>query len=157
MVNFSLGETTNSNVFVPLIPTSSSCLKFDDGGYLCQPRSSLSSGASIRSKFPRPEIAALIVIGSPIWTRFGFASAVIEKLPTAPEKVGGAPAGNAFTSNETGSLLTSISCCSISPPNGSAKKGSENGSSEKGSNGFRRVPELRRGTRIFAFCSTGPI
>src|SRR5207253_7508156 len=68
-------------------------------------------------------------IGSPTCTRFRFASAVIEKLPTAPEKVGGAPAGNAFTSNETGSLLTLISCCSISPPNGSAKKGSENGSS----------------------------
>src|SRR4029077_4008359 len=139
------------------MPTSSSCLKFDDGGYLCQPRSSLSSGAFIRSKFPRPEIAALIVIGSPTCSRFGSASAVIEKLPTAPEKVGGAPAGNAFTSNETGSLLTLISCCSIRPPNGTVKKGSENGSWLKGSNGWRRTPELRRGTRIFAFCSTGPI
>src|SRR5262245_40214159 len=62
---FSLGETTISKVFVPLIPTSSSCLNFDDGGYLCQPRSSSSSGAFTRSKLPRPESVVVTVIGSP--------------------------------------------------------------------------------------------
>src|SRR5262249_30221320 len=150
--NFSLGDTTSSNDFVPLIPTSSSCLKFDDGGYLCQPRSSLNSGAFMRSKFPRPAIAALIVIGSPTCTRFGFASAVIEKLPIAPEKLTGAPGGNGFTSSATGSLVISISCCSIRPANGMVKNGSEKGSSPlNGSNGLRRPPELRRATSTFAF------
>src|SRR4051812_29798090 len=61
---FSLGESTISNVLVPLIPTSSSCLNFEDGGYLCQPCSSCSTGASIRSKFPRPVIVDVTVIGS---------------------------------------------------------------------------------------------
>src|SRR5438093_13496424 len=46
---FSLGESTVSKVFVPLIPTSSSCLNFEDGGYLCQPRSSSIAGALTRS------------------------------------------------------------------------------------------------------------
>src|ERR1041385_5351701 len=142
VVNFSLGDTTNSNDLVPLIPTSSSCLKFDDGGYLCQPRSSLNSGAFMRSKFPRPAIAALIVIGSPTCTRFGLASAVIEKLPIAPEKLAGAPDGNGFTSNVTGSLEMLISRCSIIFPK--EKNGSENGSSPNGSNGRCRAAGLRR-------------
>src|SRR4051794_396109 len=46
----SLGESTISNVLVPLIPTSSSCLNLGDGGYLCHPRSSSNAGPSIRSK-----------------------------------------------------------------------------------------------------------
>src|SRR5215831_16687626 len=74
---FSLGETTISNVFVPLIPTSSSCLNLEDGGFT-------------RSKLPRPEIADVTVIGSPTWTLFGLASVVMVKLPIAPEKLGGA-------------------------------------------------------------------
>src|SRR5437762_3566675 len=59
---FSLGETTISKVFVPLMPTSSSCLNLEDGGYLCHPRSSSSNGAFTRSKFPRPEILVAAVI-----------------------------------------------------------------------------------------------
>src|SRR5689334_15449206 len=62
---FSLGDKTRSKVLVPLIPTSSSCLNFDDGGYLCQPCSSSGAGAFTRSKFPRPVIAAVTVTGSP--------------------------------------------------------------------------------------------
>src|SRR5438477_12594337 len=42
---FSFGEITISNVFAPLMPTSSSCLKLEVGGYLCQPWSSCSSAA----------------------------------------------------------------------------------------------------------------
>jgi hypothetical protein len=61
-----------------------------------------------RSKFPRPEIFAVTVIGSPTCTLFGFASAVIVKLPTAPPKVGGALGGNAFTSMLTGSVVSLI-------------------------------------------------
>src|SRR6266436_8977148 len=48
---FSFGESTVSKAFVPLIPTSSSCLNFEDGGYLCHPRSSSIAGALTRSKF----------------------------------------------------------------------------------------------------------
>src|SRR6266478_5335769 len=94
---FSLGETTISKLFVPLMPTSSSCLNFDDGGYLCQPRSSSSDGPFIRSKFPRPEIVVVTVIGSPTSTFFGFASTAIVKLPIAPEKLAGAFGGSGFT------------------------------------------------------------
>src|SRR5882762_8419416 len=106
---FSLGETTISKVFVPLMPTSSSCLNFEDGGYLCQPCSSSITGALTRSKLPRPEIAAVTVIGSPTCTLLGFASVVITKFPIAPEKLGGAFGGNGFTSSATGSLLISTS------------------------------------------------
>src|SRR5215475_6562998 len=135
---FSLGETTISNVFVPLIPTSSSCLNFEDGGYLCQPRSSSSTGAFTRSKFPRPEIVAVTVIGSPTWTLFGFASTAMVKLPTAPEKFGGAFAGSGFTFSAAVSLRIGSSVRSPMLPNGSLKNGSENGSSiSKRSNGER--------------------
>ena len=71
-VLFWLGAMTVSKAFSPLIPTSSSCLNFDDGGYLCQPRSSSKLGPFIRSKLPRPEIVAVTVIGSP--TMYDFAS-----------------------------------------------------------------------------------
>src|SRR6266704_5276368 len=94
---FSLGETTVSKLFVPLIPTSSSCLNLEDGGYLCQPRSSSINGAFTRSKLPRPEIAAVTVIGSPTCTLFGLASTVIEKFPIAPEKSGGGLDGSGLT------------------------------------------------------------
>src|SRR5712691_12096068 len=126
---FSFGEITVSKVFAPLIPTSSSCLNLADGGYLCQPCSSSKAGALTRSKFPRPEIVDVTVIGSPACTFFGSASVVIVKFPTAPEKLGGAFAGSGFTSKVAGSLSTSISRRSANWPNGSAKNGSEKGSS----------------------------
>src|SRR5207244_11668336 len=97
-----LGQSTISQVYVPLRPTSSSCLNLDDGGYLCQPRSSSMTGALTRSKFPRPEIVDVTVMGSPTWTVFGCASVVIVKFPIAPEKLGGAFFGNGFTSSATG-------------------------------------------------------
>src|SRR5437660_5716551 len=106
---FSLGERTISKVLVPLIPTSSSCLNLDDGGYLCQPCSSSTTGAFTRSKLPRPEIVVVTVIGSPTCTVRGFASVAIVKFPIAPEKLGGAFGGNGFTSSATGSLLISTS------------------------------------------------
>src|SRR6516165_2561317 len=102
---FSLGETTISNVFVPLIPTSSSCLNLEEGGYLCQPRSSSIKGALTRSKLPRPEIVVVTVIGSPTCRLFGLASVAMVKLPIAPEKLGGAFGGSDFTSSDTGSLV----------------------------------------------------
>src|SRR5437763_5705599 len=135
-VLFWLGAMTVSKAFSPLIPTSSSCLNFDDGGYLCQPRSSSKLGPFIRSKLPRPEIAAVTVIGSPACTLFGFASTAIVKLPTAPEKLGGAFGGNGLTSSVTAWLLIGSSVRSPMLPKGSAKNGSENGSSKlKRSNG----------------------
>src|SRR6266480_5487595 len=106
---FSFGESTVSKVFVPLMPTSSSCLNLEDGGYLCQPRSSSTTGALTRSKLPRPEIAVVTVIGSPTCRLLGLASVDIVKFPIAPEKLGGAFGGNGFTSNATGSLLISTS------------------------------------------------
>src|SRR6266446_2136607 len=106
---FSLGESTVSKVFVPLMPTSSSCLNLEDGGYLCQPRSSSTTGALTRSKLPRPEIAVVTVMGSPTCRLLGLASVDIVKLPIAPEKLGGAFGGNGFTSSATGSLLISTS------------------------------------------------
>src|SRR5512132_1669787 len=102
---FSLGEITISKVFVPLMPTSSSCLNLEDGGYLCQPCSSSSNGAFTRSKLPRPEIVVVTVIGSPTCTLFGLASVAMVKLPIAPEKLGGAFGGSGFTSSATGSLV----------------------------------------------------
>src|SRR5438132_6329971 len=105
----SFGEITVSKVFVPLIPTSSSCLNLADGGYLCQPCSSSKAGTLTRSKLPRPEIVDVTVIGSPACTFFGWASVVIVKFPTAPEKLGGAFAASGFTSKVAGSLSTSIS------------------------------------------------
>src|SRR6476620_6052990 len=106
---FSLGESTISKVFAPLMPTSSSCLNLEDGGYLCQPCSSSIAGALTRSKLPRPDIVDVTVIGSPTCTLFGFASVVIVKFPIAPEKLAGAFCGNGFTSSATGSLLISTS------------------------------------------------
>src|SRR5213080_4282956 len=106
---FSLGETTISKVFVPLMPTSSSCLNLEDGGYLCQPRSSSNTGALTRSKLPRPAIAVVTVMGSPTCTLLGLASVVIVKFPIAPEKLAGAFDGSGFTSSATGSLLISTS------------------------------------------------
>src|SRR5438132_775426 len=94
---FSFGESTVSKVFVPLMPTSSSCLNFEDGGYLCHPRSSSIAGALTRSKLPRPEIVLVTVIGSPTCTLLGFASVVIVKFPIAPEKLGGAFGGIGLT------------------------------------------------------------
>src|ERR1700758_4404380 len=91
---FSLGESTVSKVLVPLMPTSSSCLNFEDGGYLCHPRSSSMTGALTGSKFPRPEIVVVTVMGSPTCTDLGFASVAIVKFPIAPEKLGGAFGGN---------------------------------------------------------------
>src|SRR5215471_3418496 len=127
---FSLGETTISKVFVPLMPTSSSCLNLEDGGYLCQPRSSSSNGAFTRSKLPRPEMVDVTVIGSPTCTLFGLASVAIVKLPIAPEKLGGAFGGRGFTSSGTGSLVTCTSRRSPNCANGFEKNGSEKGSSK---------------------------
>ena len=154
----SLGESTISKVFVPLIPTSSSCLNLEDGGYLCQPCSSSRAGALTRSKLPRPEIVDVTVIGSPTCTLFGFASVVIVKFPMAPEKFAGAFGGNGLTSKATGSLLISTSRRSPNWPKGSEKNGSENGSSRLNrSNGERerRVPGAR-GVNTCAFAFTGP-
>src|SRR5436305_2345676 len=153
---------TVSNVFSPLIPTSSSCLNFEDGGYLCQPCSSSKLGPVIRSKFPRPEIVAATVIGSPSCNFFGFASTAIVKLPIAPEKFGGAFGGNGFTFNATVSLRIGSSVRSPRFPNGSLKNGSEKGSSMLNkSNGDRGRPVLgplgRRGRTTTAFACTGPI
>src|SRR5262245_1428913 len=156
---FSLGETTISNVFVPLIPTSSSCLNLEDGGYLCQPRSSSSNGALTRSKLPRPEIVVVTVIGSPTCTLFGLASVAMVKLPIAPEKLGGAFGGSGFTSSATGSLVIWMSRRSPNPANGFEKKGSEKGSSRSNrSNGERERGAFRLlGTTTCAFALTGPI
>src|SRR5205814_10392307 len=126
---FSLGETTVSKLFVPLIPTSSSCLNFEDGGYLCQPCSSSITGAFTRSKLPRPEIVDVTVIGSLTCTRLGFASVAIVKFPIAPEKLRGAFGGSGFTSRATGSLLICTSRRSANWLNGLEKNGSEKGSS----------------------------
>src|SRR5512132_1956662 len=126
---FSLGESTIAKVFVPLMPTSSSCLNWEEGGYLCQPRSASSNGAFTRSKLPRPEIVVVTVIGSPTCTLFGLASVTMVKLPIAPEKLGGAFGGSDFTSSATGSLLIWMSRRSPNWANGFEKKGSENGSS----------------------------
>ena len=142
------------------MPTSSSCLNLEEEGYLCQPWSSSSAGAFTRSKFPRPETVDVTVIGSPTCTRFGFASVVIAKFPTAPEKFGGAFGGNGFTSKVAGSLSISTSRRSANRPNGSAKNGSEKGSSKlnrsKGRERERCVACLR-GTETRAFALTGPI
>src|SRR6266487_6497550 len=156
---FSFGESTVSKVFVPLMPTSSSCLNLEDGGYLCQPRSSSSNGAFTRSKLPRPEIVVVTVIGSPTCTLFGLASVAMVKLPIAPEKLGGAFAGSAFTSSATGSLLIWMSRRSPNCANGFEKKGSENGSSRSNrSKGERERGAFRlRGTTTCAFALTGPI
>src|SRR5947199_447713 len=156
---FSLGERTISNVFVPLMPTSSSCLNFEDGGYLCQPCSSSSNGALTRSKFPRPEIVDVTVIGSPTCTLFGFASVAIVKLPIAPEKLGGAFCGNGLTSKATGSLLISTSRRSPNWLNGSEKNGSLNGSSRLNrSKGERECGVFGlRAVKTCAFALMGPI
>src|SRR6266481_7248205 len=156
---FSFGEITVSKVFVPLMPTSSSCLNLEDGGYLCQPRSSSSNGAFTRSKLPRPEIVVVTVIGSPTCTLFGLASVAMVKLPIAPEKLGGAFGGSAFTSSATGSLLIWMSRRSPNCANGFEKKGSENGSSRSNrSKGERDRGAFRlRGTTTCAFAWTGPI
>src|SRR5437867_3706882 len=146
------------------MPTSSSCLNLEDGGYLCQPCSSSTTGALTRSKLPRPEIVVVTVMGSPTCTLLGFASVVIVKFPIAPEKLGGAFCGIGFTSTATGSLLISTSRRSPSWPNGSEKNGSENGSSRLNrSNGERDRGELDRGElglrgiNTCAFALTGPI
>src|SRR5256885_3903777 len=149
-VFFSLGATTISKVFSPLIPTSSSCLNFEDGGYLCQPRSSASAGPFIRSKLPRPLIVDVTVIGSPTCTVFGFASAVIVKVPTAPEKLGGAFGGSGLTLSVAVSLRIGSSVRSPMLPKGSLKNGSLNGSSILNrSNGERgRVVRGALGRRV---------
>src|SRR5206468_11414295 len=90
---FSLGETTISKLFVPLIPTSSTCLNLADGGYLCQLRSSSSKGAFTRSKFPRTEFVVVTVIGSPTCTIFGFASVANVKLTIDTYIIRGANGG----------------------------------------------------------------
>src|SRR5262245_27821621 len=154
---FSLGETTISNVFVPLIPTSSSCLNFEEGGYLCQPRSSSSNGAFTRSKLPRPAIVVVTVIGSPTCTLFGLASVAMVKLPIAPEKLGGAFGGSGFTSSATGSLLIWMSRRSPSCANGFEKNGSEKGSSRSNKSKGERGAFRLRGTTTWAFALTGPI
>src|SRR5436190_5120133 len=157
---FSFGERTISKVFVPLIPTSSSSLNLEDGGYLCQPRSSSTTGALTRSKFPRPEIVVVTVIGSPTCTLFGFASDVIVKFPIAPEKLGGAFGGNAFTSSATGSLLTNSFCCWPNLSNGSAKNGSLKKSSISEISGGQVRRRLRcrcRGTTTTVSACAGPI
>ena len=144
---------------MPLIPTSSSFANLEDGGYLCQPRSSSITGAPTRSKLPRPEMVDVTVIGSPTCTLLGLASVVIVKFPIAPEKSGGAPGGNGLTSSGTGSLLISTSRRSPNWLNGLAKNGSENGSSiSNKSNGERPRGERRlRETSTCAFALTGPI
>src|SRR5207247_8388747 len=156
---FSFGESTISKVLVPLRPTSSSCLNLDDGGYLCQPRSSSMAGALTRSKLPRPEIVVVTVIVSPTCTLFGFASVAMVKLPIAPEKLGGAFGGNGFTSSATGWLLICMSRRSPNWANGFEKNGSENGSSRSDrSKGERERGAFRlRGTTTCAFALTGPI
>ena len=143
------------------MPTSSSCLNLEEEGYLCQPWSSSSAGAFTRSKLPRPETVDVTVIGSPTCTRFGFASVVIAKVPTPPEKFGGAFGGNGFTSKVAGSLSISTSRRSANRPSGSAKNGSENGSSKlnrsKGERERERGVACLRGTDTRAFALTGPI
>src|SRR5262247_969601 len=143
------------------MPTSSSCLNLDDGGYLCHPRSSSMTGALTRSKLPRPEIVVVTVMGSPTCTVLGFASVVIVKFPIAPEKLGGAFGGNGFTSSAAGSLLISTSRRSPNWLNGFEKNGSENGSSwsnkSKGERGRERGAVCLRGTTTCAFAFTGPI
>src|ERR1700730_7509259 len=125
---FSLGEITISKVLPPLIPTSSSCLNFADGGYLCQPRSSSRDGAPMRSKLPRPEIVDVTVIGSPTCRFFGFASTVMAKWPTAPEKLAGELAGSGFISSATGSLFSkSFVGSPENTPNGSRMPKTSNG------------------------------
>src|ERR1700730_3571182 len=126
---FSLGDRTISKVFVPLIPTSSSCLNLEEGGYLCQPRSSSSAGPLTLSKLPRPPIVDITVIGSPTCTFFGFAYTVMLKLPTAPENLAGPPGGNGLTSSGAASLTIGTSRRSPVRPKGSAKNRSENGPS----------------------------
>src|SRR6267142_5126545 len=159
---FSLGASTISKVFAPLIPTSSSFSNFEDGGYLCQPCSSSSAGAFIRSKFPRPVRVDVIVIGSPTCTIFGLASTDIVKLPTAPEKFAGPFGGKGLILIETVSLRIGSSVRSTIFPNGSAKNGSEKGSSilnkSNGDRGRARgvVPLGRRGIATIAFAVTGP-
>src|SRR6266478_6281194 len=147
---FSLGETTISKLFVPLMPTSSSCLNLEEGGYLCQPRSSSSNGAFTLSKLPRPEIVVVTVIGSPTCTLFGLASVAMVKLPIAPEKLGGAFGGSGFTSSATGSLLIWMSRRSPNCANGSSRSNRSKGERERGA--FRL-----RGTTTCAFALTGPI
>src|SRR6266436_6642844 len=133
---FSLGEITISKVLAPLIPTSSSCLNFADGGYLCQPRSSSRDGAPMRSKLPRPEIVDVTAIGSPTCTFFGFASTVMAKWPTAPEKLAGELAGSGFISSVTGSLFSkSFVGSPENTPNGSLRNGS-------------RMPKTSNGERL---------
>src|ERR1700719_302199 len=137
---FSLGEITISKVLPPLIPTSSSCLNFADGGYLCQPRSSSRDGAPMRSKLPRPEIVDVTVIGSPTCRFFGFASTVMAKWPTAPEKLAGELAGSGFISSATGSLFSkSFVGSPENAPKGSLRNGSSNGS---------RMPKTSNGERL---------
>ena len=144
------------------MPTSSSCLNFEDGGYLCHPRSSSRAGPFIRSKFPRPLIVDVTVIGSPTCTVFGFASTAMVKLPIAPEKFGGALVGSGFTLSVAVSLLIGSSVRSPILPKGSLKNGSEKGSSKlnrsKGDRGRVRGDVLgRRGNTTTAFAVTGPI
>src|SRR6266852_4392701 len=143
------------------MPTSSSCLNLEDGGYLCQPRSSSITGALTRSKLPRPEIALVTVMGSPTCTLLGFASVVIVKFPIAPEKLGGALDGSGFTSSATGLLLT-VNFSSW--PNllvGSAKNGSLNKSSKSRKSGGKRGRMLRwpcgNGTTTTVFACAGPM
>src|SRR5438552_6460243 len=156
---FSFGERTVSNVLAPLIPTSSSCLNLAEGGYLCHPWSFSSAGAVTRSKLPRPDTAAVTVIGSPTCTLFGLASTVMEKFPIAPEKSAGGLAGKGFTSSVTSSLSIGTSCFSVDLPKGSAKKGSEKKSSILKVSKGERERGLRDwlGTRSLAVALTGPM
>src|SRR5947207_13756270 len=101
------------------MPTSSSCLNSEDGGYLCHPLLSSKDGAVTRSKFPRPVIVAVTVNGSPTCAAFGFASASSVKLPTAPPNSGGAPGGNALTPSGTAWLLNRHSCGTLGGDDGS--------------------------------------
>src|SRR6266403_3393617 len=156
---FSFGERTVSNVLAPLIPTSSSCLNLAEGGYLCHPCSSSSAGAGTRSKLPRPDTAAVTVIGSPTCTLFGLASTVMEKFPIAPEKSAGGLVGKGFTSSVNSSLSTGTSCFSADLPKGSAKKGSEKKSSMLKVSKGERERELREwlGTRSLAVPVHAPL
>src|SRR5437660_6833824 len=143
------------------MPTSPSCLNFAEGGYLSLPRSAPSADPFVRSKFPRPLIVDVTVIGSPACTVFGFASTAMVKLPIAPEKFGGALVGSGFTLSVAVSLLIGSSVRSPMLPKGSLKNGSEKGSSKlnrsKGDRGGLRGDVLGRpGNTTTAFAVTGP-
>jgi hypothetical protein len=103
-------------------------------------------------------IVVVTVSGSPTCALFGFTSAAMVKLPTAPPKSGGAPGGRGFTSSVTASLFSFICWGVLGAKNGSLKKLSMNGSFiSNRSRGLLELREAVRGIRTTGFVSTGPI